>query len=91
MVVEQLQSTRVEEPTLLCNHDDPLLRLGPLACGAVDPRLLLSNCCYAKTSRRFEPSKVALEFATQEEVLFIRRYIAYDRLVRTPRPARDRR
>ena len=30
-----------------------------------------------------------IEFKTQEEVVFIRGYIAYDRLVRAPRPTRD--
>jgi hypothetical protein len=34
-------------------------------------------------------AKIALEFKTKEEVVFIRGYIAYDRLVRAPRPTRD--
>ena len=34
-------------------------------------------------------SKMAIEFKTQEEVVFIRGYTAYDRLVRAPRPTRD--
>jgi hypothetical protein len=42
-------------------------------------------------SRLLTASKMALEFKMQEEGLFIRGYIAYDRLVRTPRPTRDRR
>jgi hypothetical protein len=33
--------------------------------------------------------KIALEFKTNEEVVFIRGYIAYDRLVRAGRPTRD--
>jgi hypothetical protein len=36
-------------------------------------------------------SYVRVEFKTQEEVVFIRRGIAYDGLVRASRPARDRR
>jgi len=33
-------------------------------------------------------SKIALEFKTNEEVVFIQGYIAYDRLVREGRPTR---
>jgi hypothetical protein len=36
-------------------------------------------------------SNIAVEFKTGEEVVFIRGYLAYDRLVRAPRPTRDRR
>jgi len=34
-------------------------------------------------------AKIAVEFRAQEEVVFIRGYIAYDRLVRAARPTRD--
>jgi hypothetical protein len=40
-------------------------------------------------SRPLIASNIAVEFKTGKEVTFIRGYMAYDRLVRAPRPTRD--
>jgi len=40
-------------------------------------------------SRLLIASKIAVEFKREEEVVFIRGYVAYDTLVRAPRPTRD--
>jgi hypothetical protein len=40
-------------------------------------------------SRLLIASKIAVEFKTPEEVVFIRGWLAYDGLVRAPRPTRD--
>jgi hypothetical protein len=58
-------------------------------------RVLIRGCRETQTESRFSmpliASNIAVEFATEEEVVFIRGYVAYDRLVRASRPARDRR
>src|SRR5580700_8287329 len=58
-------------------------------------RYAIRSCRETQTESRFSrlliASNIAVEFKTREEIVFIRRYIAYDRLVRAPRPTRGRR
>jgi hypothetical protein len=66
----------------MCRNDPS--RLSFVSFGDLSASLVAAGFASAK-----KLIKWGVEFKTQQEVVFIRGYIAYDRLVRARRPARN--